>query len=97
MSGSISLISLNNFKVKQVCLILVTLVFDSDMCHEVIGHVPMFCNRKFADFSQQIGLASLMATDEQIEELKQVTCPSCETFSFSKQDFFFSEKDLYIN
>ena len=46
----------------------------------MIGHVPMFCNRKFADFSQQIGLASLVATDEQIEELKQVSCNKILTY-----------------
>ncbi|HQZ82690.1 MAG TPA: phenylalanine 4-monooxygenase [Pyrinomonadaceae bacterium] len=42
---------------------------EPDVVHESIGHIPMFTNRNFADFSQSIGEGARRATDRQIEEL----------------------------
>jgi phenylalanine-4-hydroxylase len=42
---------------------------EPDIVHESIGHIPMFTNPDFADFSQFIGLGAKIATDEQLEHL----------------------------
>ena len=42
---------------------------EPDIVHESIGHIPMFTNPAFADYSQYIGHGARVATDQQIEEL----------------------------
>lgn len=45
---------------------------EPDVIHDIIGHCAMFADKDFAEFSQELGIASLGATEEEIKILTNI-------------------------
>jgi len=45
---------------------------EPDICHELLGHVPMLADQDFAELCSYIGRASLNASDEMIDRIANV-------------------------
>ena len=45
---------------------------EPDLTHEILGHSPMLSYESFGEFTQEIGYASLGATDEELKKIAAI-------------------------